>query len=211
MQSLARWPMLMVTVVMMAVGTTELSRAAGESAIDPKPSITRSTHSADVVLLPLTGRSPIYSNLQIQSEPEFPAPKESTTQDPQVADDSGDSLTTVPVTATIVPEAIVVTTTMSITPLLTITPTQTLTATESLVAEDPSSETPSEQSNPLLEAVATPTSPAGQEDLDPNPSLEGTIIVNRTDAIARFFVEGQTYSIPAMRSLGVDLPALPLC
>ena len=36
--------------------------------------------------------------------------------------------------------------------------------------------------------------------------LAGTIIANRTELPARFFVEGQTYELPGLRSLGVELP-----
>ncbi len=37
-------------------------------------------------------------------------------------------------------------------------------------------------------------------------SLEGTVVVNRTELSVRFFVEGKTYVLPARRSLGVQLP-----
>ena len=36
--------------------------------------------------------------------------------------------------------------------------------------------------------------------------LQGTILANRTDSAIRFFVEGQTYTLDALRSIGLDLP-----
>ena len=36
--------------------------------------------------------------------------------------------------------------------------------------------------------------------------IEGTIIANRTDAAIRFFVEGATYELDTLRSIGLDLP-----
>ena len=49
-----------------------------------------------------------------------------------------------------------------------------------------------------LVAVATPDPYAG--------ALEGTIIANRTELPVRFFVEGQTYDLAPLRSLGLLLP-----
>ena len=36
--------------------------------------------------------------------------------------------------------------------------------------------------------------------------IEGTILANRTESLIRFFVEGQTYTLDAQRSIGLDLP-----
>lgn len=55
---------------------------------------------------------------------------------------------------------------------------------------------------------AAPPPPTTGETLDTQYSgvLEGTIIANRTSAGVRFFVEGQTYDIAALRALGLPLP-----
>lgn len=57
------------------------------------------------------------------------------------------------------------------------------------------------------QALPTPT-PAGVAatiEAEPEP-LEGTIIANRTQSDARFFVEGMTYVLPPGESQGLDLP-----
>ncbi len=65
------------------------------------------------------------------------------------------------------------------------------------------------QSAPVtVTATATPTvaAPAPTPTPDAAGPLEGTIIVNRTESAIRFFVEGQTYDLPPLRSQGLALP-----
>jgi hypothetical protein len=52
--------------------------------------------------------------------------------------------------------------------------------------------------SPLAPATSTPVAAAGP--------LQGTIIANRSDDSARFFVEGATYEVAAGSSRGIDIP-----
>lgn len=56
--------------------------------------------------------------------------------------------------------------------------------------------------------VLTTTSPATRAPATAsmNSPLQGTIIANRTEALVRFFVEGQTYDLDPLRSQGLALP-----
>jgi hypothetical protein len=57
-------------------------------------------------------------------------------------------------------------------------------------------------------ATAPPPTPAPTPDPDANytGAITGTVIVNRTEAKIRFFVEGATYNLDPLRSLGLTLP-----
>jgi hypothetical protein len=59
---------------------------------------------------------------------------------------------------------------------------------------------------PSTSLVLTSTPNVADQDAAFSGLLEGTIIVNRTELVARFFVEGKIYELPARRSLGVQLP-----
>jgi hypothetical protein len=83
-----------------------------------------------------------------------------------------------------------VTTTTTITPSALLTETA-LTDTETITAS--------------LQPI-TPTTAAPERSTTVDSPLQGTILANRTQAQVRFFVEGQTYDLPALRSQGVALP-----
>lgn len=58
-----------------------------------------------------------------------------------------------------------------------------------------------------LTLTIAPEAPAAEPTPDPYASvLEGTIIANRTELPVRFFVEGQTFDLAPLRSLGLQLP-----
>lgn len=78
-----------------------------------------------------------------------------------------------------------VTTTTTVTPAATVTPNATVTPTANIT------------STSAVTATAAPTS---------SEPLEGTIIANRSENNARFFVEGVTYDLEPDRSLGLSLP-----
>jgi hypothetical protein len=56
-----------------------------------------------------------------------------------------------------------------------------------------------------LPDVVPPVTSTSQTISNTGP-LEGTILANRSDVVARFFLEGQTYQLEAGRSQGVKLP-----
>lgn len=59
---------------------------------------------------------------------------------------------------------------------------------------------------PEATAGAAATSAAAGPEESPTGALVGTIIANRTELAVRFFVEGQTYELSGLRSLGLELP-----
>ncbi|MCX6045038.1 MAG: hypothetical protein NT075_07985 [Chloroflexi bacterium] len=64
-------------------------------------------------------------------------------------------------------------------------------------------------STPLAAPTATlPATPAPTPDADAayTGAITGTVIANRTEAKIRFFVEGATYNLEPLRSLGLTLP-----
>lgn len=86
----------------------------------------------------------------------------------------------------------------------------TVTATTTISSEsDSDSEAealPTVELTGTLPSQITSTVPISVgSDIESEP-LEGTILANRSDVVARFFVEGQTYQLAAGRSQGLKLP-----
>ncbi len=100
--------------------------------------------------------------------------------------------------------AAVLTTTAEVSPGPTLSITATLTASVPLTAVLIISNTEGP-----LDPAATETAGEGTDeaaDAAYASPIEGTIIANRTEASVRFFVEGATYELDSLRSIGVDLP-----
>jgi len=83
------------------------------------------------------------------------------------------------------------------------TPTDALTTTTTAAATPPIAATV-----PITPPPPTSAPPSDPSALDARyaGALEGTIIANRTAANVRYFVEGQTYDLAALRSIGLQLP-----
>ncbi len=63
-------------------------------------------------------------------------------------------------------------------------------------------------------AVSSDEQPAVPAQIDDSAyanALEGTILANRTESSVRFFVEGQTFLLDPLRSIGLDLPRVDRC
>jgi hypothetical protein len=104
--------------------------------------------------------------------------------------------TTPPVelTVTVTAPAAIITATGALTPTLAISAVDELTATAPLTA---------------VQVLTTPTTDAPADtaaDAAYAEPIEGTIIANRTETDVRFFVEGATYTLDPLRSIGLDLP-----
>ncbi|MDQ3247666.1 MAG: SH3 domain-containing protein, partial [Chloroflexota bacterium] len=90
-----------------------------------------------------------------------------------------------------------VTPTLEVTRLRTITVQPVVTATTAVsTARSITTETP----------LPTPTPDPAATDAAYAGAIAGTVVANRTDVAVRFFVEGATYDLAGLRSLGLDLP-----
>lgn len=102
-------------------------------------------------------------------------------------------------TPTLTPRANDVTATVGITqPNTAITATTSQTTTPAVVLL-PTPTPITASTSPLTATTSVETS------LETGP-LEGTIIANRSEQVARFFLEGETYQLTAGRSQGIELP-----
>ncbi len=95
-------------------------------------------------------------------------------------------------------------TTAAATPSATVTNTIAVTGTDAITGTDTLTGT--------LDALATATAEVDETAIDETvldeayaSVLEGTIIANRADAPIRFFVEGRTYEVAPLRSIGLTL------
>ncbi|HRW03556.1 MAG TPA: hypothetical protein P5121_00590 [Caldilineaceae bacterium] len=105
------------------------------------------------------------------------------------------------------------TTTTTVTPDIESTDTVTESTTPALVPTEEATITPTLTTVQVLtdtqeSSVDSTDTTAAQAELDAAYALpiEGTIIANRTEANVRFFVEGATYELDPLRSIGLDLP-----
>ena len=87
------------------------------------------------------------------------------------------------------------------------TPTPVVTATAPITSAAQVTRTaPVTTSNITTSNPISPTAPEPDPDAAYAGQITGTIIANRTEANLRFFVEGATYDLAPLRSLGVELP-----
>jgi len=90
----------------------------------------------------------------------------------------------------------------------TLSPTLAISTTEALTATLPLTSVLVISATAIPTAIPAVTEAAAEEATDAAYAapIDGTIIANRTDVNVRFFVEGATYELDSLRSIGLDLP-----
>ena len=99
-------------------------------------------------------------------------------------------------------------------PVAPLTTTATITRlkpiTAQMIGTTPVAKTaPTTATNQVATTVPPPSAlptPTPDADAAYTGAITGTIVANRTEANVRFFVEGATYNLAALRSLGLNLP-----
>ncbi len=121
--------------------------------------------------------------------------------------------TVTPTTPSITPSIVLPRLTPTVTTTVPISPTTSLSNTTALSSTTTPSGT--EVLTPSIPLTATTVSTAADAaraeqvlDAEYAGPIEGTIIANRTDANVRFFVEGATYELAPLRSVGLALPRM---
>lgn len=99
--------------------------------------------------------------------------------------------------------SITTTETATSTPAATVTANSTLTGTATTTS---TSATVTVTQAQVVSPTSTPASTVGALPQESSGPLQGTIIANRSEIDARFFLEGETYLLEAGRSQGIDLP-----
>jgi len=92
-----------------------------------------------------------------------------------------------------------------IAPAVTATPVVTATKPATSAAQVTNT-TPTTTANIISPTPVSPAAPTPDPDAAYTGVITGTIIANRTEANLRFFVEGATYDLAPLRSVGVELP-----
>jgi hypothetical protein len=96
-------------------------------------------------------------------------------------------------------------TTPALSPLIVpVTVTVVVTVTAPLATVAPT-ETPTPTASPTPTETPTPTAVRPLVEIQETEVLTGTIISNRTEVSATFFLEGNLYQLPPLRSTGVDV------
>ena len=207
MQRVTRWTALAFTLVLLVIGSNLPLHSAPELYVDQWQTLVQS--NADFrTSVSLPAQRP-YLRGRIAYMGYGPVTQgEAATASPAPIDDTAELTSTTGVTATNTPEAPTTSKTAAITPTQTLSTSMGLTQTETLSLEVTEEQRSAEQGNPLpgVSGQATPLPPIDLENQAESGALEGTIVANRTNSLTKFFVEGQTYAIMAMRSVGVILP-----
>lgn len=107
-------------------------------------------------------------------------------------------------TLTLTPDAAEITATVAITTPVSDLLSPTATPTPSSNFTSPLTTTDSTATTPTATAVVTASTTVTQSDAA--EPLQGTILANRSDTLARFFLEGETYQLEAGLSQSLQLP-----